>query len=291
VATVAISGASGYLGSHLCAAFAREGDHVVALKRRTSSLARLASLASRVALVDIDASSEALFAQGPVPQVVIHAATSYGRKGETPRQVAASNVDFALRLLDSAAAAGARVFINVDTILPPEVNDYARTKHEFRIAAVERVRRHGIGFVNVRMANMYGPWDDASKFTTHVIRSCAANVDHLDLTHGEQSRDFVYIEDVADAFVLIARRALREAATTASVDLASGRETSIRAFAETAHRLARSTTRLNFGALPFREGDLNTSGVDASALASLGWVPRYDVEGGIRETLHAEGLA
>ena len=207
---VAISGASGYLGSHLCHAFLESGFEVTALKRRTSNLARLGDIRSGLRLQDIDAVEDgALFGSGPQPEIVIHAATSYGRRGESRQEVFDANLHFPMRLLDAAANAGTRIFLNVDTVLPSSINDYAQSKADFRLRATQRAASSGMVFVNVRAANMYGPWDDETKFTTHVIRSCAANVPSLDLTLGEQERDFVYVDDAARAFVLIARSTLQ----------------------------------------------------------------------------------
>jgi len=54
--------------------------------------------------------------------------------------------------------------------------------------------------VNVALEHFYGPCDDDSKFVTYIIRNILGNVENLDLTMGEQKRDFIYIDDVIDAF-------------------------------------------------------------------------------------------
>jgi nucleoside-diphosphate-sugar epimerase len=56
---------------------------------------------------------------------------------------------------------------------------------------------------NVVLEHFYGPGDDTSKFVTWVIRELLTNVDHIDLTLGEQKRDFIYIDDVVSAFIAI----------------------------------------------------------------------------------------
>ena len=74
-------------------------------------------------------------------------------------------------------------------------------------------------------------------------------------------------------------------------DLGTGMPTTVRSFAEMAHRLTGSTTHLDFGALPYRAGDpMESPPLDVSRLARLGWKARHDIASGIAATIAAEGL-
>ncbi len=68
---------------------------------------------------------------------------------------------------------------------------------------------------------MYGPGDDSSKFTTHVIESCRRNEPRLALTAGEQLRDFIHIDDVVRAYDRIVDRQGDFAASDA-IEVGSG---------------------------------------------------------------------
>ncbi len=286
---LAISGATGYLGSRLCGAFLDRGYEVIALKRSTSNVARLRPFMERLQVRDVDgAPNTAIFDRASRPLVVLHAATSYGRRGETAAEIFEANLHFPLRLLRDAAGARARAFVNVDTVLPADVNDYTRSKTEFRRRALEEERLEGMAFVNVRTGHMYGPGDDDTKFTTQVIRNCAANVPSMELTHGLQERDFVYIDDAVEAFVVICRWALETRAPGGSFDLGLGTGVSVRRFAELAHRIAGSKTRLLFGAIPYRAGDPMKCDIDPAPLAAIGWAPRFSLEEGLRRTIELE---
>jgi nucleoside-diphosphate-sugar epimerase len=130
---------------------------------------------------------------------------------------------------------------------------------------------------------MYGPGDDTSKFTARVIKDCLANVAEIKLTPGDQKRDFVYIDDVVFAYDILLEQTNHQAASGRS--FGHGVAVTIREFVETVHQITGSTTRLNFGALPYRQNEIMHSGTDIEALMSLGWRCRTTLAVGIRKTV------
>lgn len=89
--TILLTGATGFLGSHLARACLTAGHAVAALKRRGSRLDPLGDAAQRIRWFDIEEGVEAPFKScGPIAAVV-HTATCYGRQGETPPQVFEAN--------------------------------------------------------------------------------------------------------------------------------------------------------------------------------------------------------
>jgi nucleoside-diphosphate-sugar epimerase len=135
---------------------------------------------------------------------------------------------------------------------------------------------------------MYGPGDDASKFTTHVIRSCLGNAPELRLTPGEQKRDFIYIDDVVAAYLLLLQQHLELPRAFTQLGLGSGQAVRIRDFVEQVHRLSQSRTELKFGALPYRQGEIMESAADIAALQRLGWHARYTLEQGLSQAIQTE---
>ena len=124
-----------------------------------------------------------------------------------------------------------------------------------------------------------------------MIKSCLANVPHLDLTAGEQKRDFVFIDDVVAAYSVLLQKAGAEQGTFQEYGIGSGLAVSIREFVETAHEVACSTTRLNFGALPYRSNEIMHSAADTVPLESLGWSCHVNLREGIRRTIAMEKTA
>lgn len=295
--TVLITGATGYLGSHLACAWARAGHRVAILKRRSSKLDRLASVLDQIRCFDIEDGVETPFRACSHIDAVVHTATCYGRGDETPLQVFEANTAFPLRLLEAATLFDTETFLNTDTffntdtILYKYLSAYALSKNHFAEWGQSYGDAGRIRFLNVRLEHMYGAGDHASKFTTHIIKSCLANVRELDLTAGEQKRDFIYIDDVYSAYSILldAHGSLSEGHI--AFGLGSGQAVRIRDFVELAHRLSCSRTQLKFGALPYRAGEIMESAADISALERLGWRPAHTLEQGLSRFIDAEKLA
>lgn len=284
--TVLITGVSGYLGSRLAQALIGRGHRVIGLKRKCSSLRRIESLLPELELYDLDGLDYAMpFASHGKVDAVIHTATCYGRNGEHASQIAEVNTAFPLRLLEAAVDAGAPVFLHTDTALDKYLNAYALSKKHFAewgryFADAGRIR-----FLNARLEHFYGPNDDASKFTSHVMQSCLNNVGELKLTKGEQKRDFIYIDDAVEAILTVLEKRDALHGSFIEFDVGSGEAVTIRQFVETVHRLARSKTKLNYGAIPYRKGEVMLAEADISILQHLGWQPRYSLEQGLQRAM------
>ena len=142
--------------------------------------------------------------------------------------------------------------------------------------------------MNIVLEHFYGPGDDETKFVSWVIKSCRQNVPELRLTAGDQKRDFIYINDVIEAYLLLLYKTANARADYHEFELGSGKSVNIRQFVEMIHRLCGSNTRLNFGAIPYRPNEIMESKADISALEKLGWRPSTSLEQGLCDTLKAD---
>lgn len=289
---IVLTGATGFLGSALARHWALAGHELLLLGRPSSSTGRLEGVLARSPLHRIGGTHELQSAiHNFQPDAVVHTACSYGRHGEGVVQLLDANVRYGLALLEAATQGlGRKVsMIHTGTVLDPGVSLYALSKQQFsqwgvQLAALypERVQ-----FIDLRVQQMYGPNDDDSKFTTHVLRACRTHLTRLALTPGEQRRDFVHIDDVVGAIdtVLAHRSALHGAE---SIDVGSGQAVRMRDFVELVHRLTGSHTELAFGAVPYRANEAMHCEANITRLNSLGWRPQFDLESGLRQTLQQE---
>ncbi len=213
---------------------------------------------------------------------VIHTATCYGRNGEKASEIFQANLVLPLRLLEMAAQYNTDTFFNSDTILNKYLNEYALSKNYFLELGKLFSKSKKIRFVNIRLEHIYGPDDNVSKFTTHVIKSCLANVAELKLTLGEQKRDFVYIDDVVTAYEVLLEKAGSQAELFQEYAVGSGNAITIREFVETVHRITMSRSKLAFGALPYRPGEVMYSGANIEPLFNLGWSCKTSLERGLK---------
>lgn len=289
--TVVLTGATGFLGRHVARALAERGERILAVKRPTSDVAKLADIADAVRFFDDDdASLDRLFA-GEV-RAVFHLATRYGRDGESWEKTVQANVAFPLRILERATAARVPLFVHSDTCFNAAprnsyryVPAYQLSKRHFshwgELAAIEgRIR-----FVNLRLFHPYGPGDDRRKFVHQTIHDLSTHVSELKLTPGLQERDFLHARDVVRALLVLLDRADRLESAYVDLDCGTGRPTSIKDFVETVHRLVGSKTVLRFGALPYREGEVMRLVADPSILLALGWTPEVSLEDGLRDVI------
>lgn len=286
---ILITGVTGFLGSHLAKALLAAGYEVAALKRRSSSLRRIESIISDIDLFDIEEINfDHLFRDCGRIDTIIHTATCYGRNNESVSEIFAANTEFPLRLLDAGNRAGVEVFLNTDTILDKYLNLYALSKNQLLQWGKFFSMHEKIRFGNIRLEHFYGPDDDPTKFSAYIINSCLGNVPEVRLTKGEQRRDFIYIDDVVSAYLVLLEKMDSFNSSFVEFDVGSGRSVSIRDFVETVHRLTSSRTHLAFGALPYREGEVMHSEADISGLTALGWQCRHDIESGLKQVVEQE---
>ena len=134
---------------------------------------------------------------------------------------------------------------------------------------------------------MYGPGDEESKFTAYILNSCLKNVESIDLTHGNQTRDMIYIDDVISAIQAIINN-IKDLKNNEDLSLGFGVKTSIQDFVRKVAHLSGSKTKLNFGALDYRENETMHSVADISRLKQFGWLPKYDLDKGIQDYIEKE---
>lgn len=285
--TVLATGGTGFLGAHLVRRLAADGHDVILAKRSTSSMARVADLAGRLKTFDLDRNAlEDVFAKHRI-DMILHCATDYGRKQTSASRVIDANLVLPLQLLELAAQAKMRVFINTDTILDKRVSVYALSKHQF--SDWLRTFSPQLTAINVALEHFFGPEDDPTKFVSRMVSETVAGVEHIALTPGHQKRDFIYIDDVVSAFAALIERCGEMPNGYHSYEVGTGRKTSIREFMELLVRLSGSAgTRLDFGAIPYRENEVMDTNVDIRGLEALGWAPRVPLEEGLRRTIAAE---
>lgn len=286
--TLMLTGATGYLGSRLLAAFVEHGYPVVILKRKSSDLSRIEGVIGRLkAVYDLEEDGIARAFREHEVDVVVHSATDYGRKHKDSLQIIHANLILPLTLLKVGKPAGLKMFLNTDTLLDKRVSEYSLSKRQFydwlNLASSELVT------VNVALEHFFGPHDDSSKFVSWIIDRILSGEASLPLTPGEQKRDFIYIDDVVDAFVRILERSRTSEIGFHEYEVGSGLTTSIRDLVTKIGTLCEPhATKLEFGKLPYRANEVMESKVNLEPLRALGWAPKVALAEGLKRTIDLE---
>ena len=109
------------------------------------------------------------------------------------------------------------------------------------------------------------------------------------MTPGEQKRDFIYIDDVVSAFLLILDNCASKESGYFDYEIGTGDTISIRQFVELSKQLSGNThTKLNFGAVPYRENEAMETFVNTAAIRALGWEPGTSLVEGLSKMIVQE---
>jgi nucleoside-diphosphate-sugar epimerase len=112
-----------------------------------------------------------------------------------------------------------------------------------------------------------------------MIKRLKKNEAKIDLTAGDQMRDFVYIDDIVSAYKTVLNDDVNS--NYAEFSVATQQLISIKEVMNILKELSGSTTNLNFGAIPYRENELMHSLSDNSDLSALGWKPACSIQEGL----------
>ncbi|OFX61431.1 MAG: hypothetical protein A2066_00585 [Bacteroidetes bacterium GWB2_41_8] len=278
--TILITGINGYLGSHLAKALSKDYN-IVGLEYSLENLFRITDCNYKIYSAK-DGISVTLFSEQAI-DIIVHTATFYGKNNEDYLQMFNTNLYSPLSLLDLAIKNKCKLFVNTDTVLDRFVSTYALTKRQFQEWLY--LRKKEIKVINMQLEHFYGPGASSTNFLTFMINKLKNNEPQIDFTLGEQQRDFIYIEDVVNAYLTVIEKENLIAEHYSSYQACTNQLISIKDLMNLMKSLTNSNSMLNFGAIPYRENELMLSETDNSDLIKLGWKPQYSIKEGLLKTI------
>ncbi len=278
--TILITGINGYLGSRLAKALSIE-NNIIGLEYSLENLFRIANCNYKVYAAK-EGISDAVFTEQTI-DIVLHTATFYGKNNEDSIQMFNTNLYLPLKLFDIAIKHKCQLFVNTDTVLDRFVSTYALTKRQFQEWLY--LRKNEIKVINMQLEHFYGPGASPANFLTIMINKLKNDNPQIDLTLGEQLRDFIYIDDVVNAFLTVIAKHVQLADSYSSFQVCTNQPISIKELMITLKDLTNSNSVLNFGAIPYRENELMYSETSNAALLNLSWKPKYTLKEGLQKTI------
>lgn len=287
--TVLISGINGFLGSHL-AIHLKEKFRVIGIEHSLNNLYRISNENFEVFLSN-DKILEQVFKQNKI-YAVIHVATIYRRKKEPLNKLINTNINLPVRLVELSNNYKISIFINTDSFFNNSNFSYSYLPYYTlsKKHSLEWIKMYSnesnLKVINMKIFHMYGENDSPEKFITKITTQIMNNKKSIDLTLGQQTRDFIYVKDVVSSFEFVLNPELN-LKKFQEFDVSTGHSISLKDFVSEIKKITKSKTELNFGVLPYRNGEIMVSESNNLSLVKIGWKPKYKSFKGLKKYIYA----
>ncbi|MBA3316674.1 MAG: NAD-dependent epimerase/dehydratase family protein [Gemmatimonadales bacterium] len=300
---VLVTGGAGFIGSHISEAYLAAGWEVVVLDDLSRGQQRNVPSGARFVRADVRSpEARQVVAEGGFTVLNHHAAQIDVRVSvDEPALDAAINVVGLVNLLDGAGAGGVRrvvfassggvVYGDPEVVPTPEtapkapISPYGVSKlaGEYYMRALAALR--GFEAVAMRYANVFGPRQDPKSEAGVVSIFVSRLLENRPLTvfgNGLQTRDYVFVRDVARANVLASTAAIPAGSDIddTAINIATGKQTNVLELAELVGKAMGQKPTVELA--PARPGELFRSSLDiGKARRVLGWKPEFGFDDGL----------
>jgi len=298
---IVLTGGTGFVGANLVHRLVADGHHAHLLVRPGFASWRIESILDRVTLheadlFDAERVKAAIGAIEPewIFHLAAHGAYSWQTDGE---EITRTNIVGTRNLLAAALDAGVEMFVNTGSSSEYGRLDHAPSETErgtqdtpYGIAKAAATAMcayvatlHGARVCTLRLYSVYGPYEDPRRFLPSLIVHGSRGV-FPPLVSAATARDFVFVDDVVDAFLRAAHHPPTEPG--AIYNVGTGVQTTVGEAVDVARRILRIPGEPRWGSMPARVWDTDTWVADSRKIRSeLGWAPRVTFPDGFERTV------
>lgn len=296
-----ITGATGFVGANLARRLLAEGHEVHLLVRPGHAPWRIEAIKADVRLRVLnlgDAEALARVVADVRPEWVFHLAAhgAYSWQTDLARMIQ-TNVIETVNLVEACLRAGFEAFVNTGSSseygykdhAPSETewlepnSHYAVTKASATLFCRYTAQSRHVHIPTLRLYSVYGPYEDPNRLIPTIItRGLKGELPSL--VNPDIARDYVYVEDVCEAYLLAAGAPDQELGAVYNVG--TGVRTAIRQVVEMARRVMGIEAEPRWDSMPNRQWDTNVWLADNRKIRNaLGWEPKFDFERGFEKTV------
>jgi len=264
---VVLTGATGFIGSYLAEELLRQGYEVIALRRTQSNPWRVAAIDQQLTWVNINEPDWEQQIRAQQPEYLVHSAwlgVGTGQRDDWQGQL--SNLGFTMRLLEAVNQSALRKVVVLGSqaeygLFEGRINEEYPARPTAAYGAVKLAtwhllqaycETHQLEWYWLRVFAVFGPREDAHWFVSLVAASLLKQ-HPPDLTACEQQYDYLFVQDLACAIV----QTLPAAPGLSGVyNIGANHATSLRRIVDILSSITKSSTKVNYGVLPYRAGQV-----------------------------------
>jgi dolichol-phosphate mannosyltransferase len=293
---VLVTGGTGFVGANLCRRLLGEGHEVFCLVRPGYASWRIADVEDHIQMTLADLTDRASL-EGIVgrirPDWVFHLAAYGAYSWQTDlAQMVQTNVGGTVNLIEACLQAGFETLISTGSSseygfkktaatetewLEPN-SHYAVTKASASLFCRYTAQSRNLPLHTLRLYSVFGPYEEPRRLMPSLIREgLKGNLPRL--VGPETARDYIYVDDVIDAYLLAATRPNQELG--AIYNIGSGIQTSLREVVQAARQTLGIRAEPEWNTMAQRQWDTSTWVANIhKAVDELEWSPRYSLQQG-----------
>lgn len=293
---VFLTGATGFVGSHLARLLAREGCEVHALTRPGHSLEHIRDIEPQLRRIEGDLKDFHSWKKQIAaiqPDVCFHLAwiTTPGVYLKSPENMELFQAG--VKLAEVLLSAGCKKMVAVGTCFEYDTHHqplseqtptrpktvYSETKLRLLMKLQELLSGQSMQLLWPRLFYLYGPGENERRLVPAIIRSLLTGAS-VKLTSVDKVRDYLHVEDVVSAIWKVSNSDIQ-----GPVNIASGQPVTLRDMVYQVSGILGKSNSVKFEMLPDDPMDPKQVVGDNRLLLKTGWNPKYTLESGLRQTI------